>query len=335
MAYERLSHQMKRKIVHWAKDRLGMFDYTKGWIKGHCPECGKLKYGLHIGKNMTHCFRCEFICSPIELVMKVEGFDTVPQAQSHLNLFEGADYLETPMDFLPDDKKTELPKGYKLILLGQGGWGKRARKYLKGRGFNINDLALKGVGYCTNGEHKGRIIIPFFERGKLIYFNSRQFIGGNQKFKNPRVEDFGIGKSMLLYNVDCLEMYEHVFIMESATNAMTWGDDAIGAGGKVFSNYQISKLLESPVKKFTIILDPDAYGYAVKLAERLYPHKQVRVVNLPEKVYLRSKKKTVTSDVNALGKTITKRYVDNTSWINQLELNRLKFDAQRTQLTYY
>lgn len=331
----RLNKVFKRKLAKYFKDRLGMWDYRRGWMKGTCPSCGKdKKFGVSIQHNRTNCFRCGYNPDPLGVIVDLElEVDNFAQARLFIHAFEEADYLETPQEFLPERDVT-LPEGYVTIAMGQGSLGKKARAYMESRGFDIYELAMKGVGYCRKGRYWGRIIFPFYEAGNIVYMNARKFIGGGRKFDNPKIDDFGIGKSMLIYNIDALQTYNTIYITESVTNALTIGDDAVAGGGKVFSSYQISKLLQSPVSRFIIILDPDAYEEAIWLSMHLVNHREVKLVNLPKKVYLRKTKKTISVDVNSLGRDITLKYVNKSKWLSFGDLLNMKMSHERTQYSH-
>jgi len=329
-----MNRDIKRKLAQYFKDKLGMWDYRRGWMKGTCPMCNAdKKYGVHLEDNKTHCFKCEYIDRPIEVVLKLENFSTFNEAWAYIKAFEGADYLETPVQYLPE-KNAILPEGFSLINLGDGLYGRYARRYMKSRGFDILELALRGIGYCRRGRHKGRIIIPYYESGKLIYYNSRLFIASGKKFDNPTIEELGVGKTMVLYNVDALSIYEDIFLVESATDSLTLGEDCIAAGGKVLSTYQITKILKSPIHSITIILDPDAWYEAILLAMKFVNYKRVRLVKLPEKVYSRSLKKPIKADVNQIGRKSTLKYINRSKWVSHQDLIRYKIEYERAQLTY-
>lgn len=262
--------------------------------------------------------------------MELEGLSILAEAYSYLKTFEGIDVLEAPLEYLRETK-FQLPEGYTLLMLGDGRLATKARAYMESRGFNTIDLSLMGVGYCrgANNRYWGRIIIPFYERGKIVYFNARKYIGAGPKFDNPPIEEAGIGKSALLYNSDCLYVYEKVYIVESATNALTLGPNALAGGGKVFSSYQISRVLDSPVKEVVIILDPDAYKEALELGLALVNHKKVKVVSLPEKLYIRGiKKRIMKVDVNAVGRDITLKYERKTPFQTYPELFNAKLQYE-------
>ena len=311
----RLSKTPIGKLYNYFITRLGMRDYRRGWLKGDCPYCGgEDKFGVHLETNRTNCFKCAEHPLPIRVVMDQEGIANFPESWAHIDTFEEFKYLETSIELLKE-KPAQLPEGFRLINIGDSQTAKIARRKLKERGFNITNLALRGVGYCVSGDYGGRIIIPFYERGRLIYFNARNFTGLGPKFKNPRIEEFGIGKNLLIYNVDALELYRTIYILESATNALTLGDKATATGGKVISRYQISKYLQSSAQRFVIILDPYANHEALWAGMQLVYHKKVKVVLLPES--------KLEEDVNDIGKKKTLKHIKNQPWQNYRDLNKL------------
>jgi DNA primase len=191
---------------------------------------------------------------------------------------------------------------------------------MKGRGYDIDELALKGVGYCTKGPYKGRIITPFYENGRVVYFNARKFIDVGEKHKNPSINEFGVGKSLLIYNVDALWLYNRTYLVESATNALTLGDRAIATGGKKLSNYQVSKIIKSPCKEVSIVLDKDAWWEALQLGLKLSPHKRVRLIEMPDD-----------RDVNELGKKKSLKLIKKSKVLSYKEIYKLFINTEKPE----
>lgn len=294
-----------------------MFTYNKGWLKGDCPLCAKnQKFGVNILQNRTNCFACGVHLKPLDLIIELEGLKTRNEVLLLLNTFQDVDFLENRVEELIQ-KPVSLPPDFKLLIFGNNLVGKSARKFMSRRGFDIKELSLQGIGYCSKGDYRFRIIIPFYQKGKLIYFNARQFIDIGAKFKNPPIELFGIGKSLLIYNVDALWVYNKIYIVESATNALTLGPKAIGMGGKKLSAYQISMILKSPCKYVIILLDPDAWLEAINLALRLCNHKQVKLIKLPPE-----------KDVNDIGKKATLKLIKETPYSKYYDFYKMKIDYQ-------
>lgn len=312
-----LNKTLKRKLTEYFKNRLGMFDYRRGWMKGDCPSCSKqFKFGVNISQNRTNCFYCGYNKRPLEVLIDVENFSGYSEAYLLLNKLEGLDFKEGPTIIEEKFSKSgerKLPEGFRLLSMGNSQLARSARSYLKGRGFDIDELTKSGWGYCNKGDYFGYIVIPFYEKGLLKYFITRNYMSNGPKFNNPKAEDFGIGKSMLIYNIDCLQLYKTVFIVESVTNARTIGDNAVATDGKKLSRYQINDFIKSPVERFIIILDPDAYKEAIELGLKLCNHKKVKVVNLGSN-----------KDVNDIGRTKTLLQVYKNRYLNYQELLKIK-----------
>lgn len=308
-----LNKSIKDKLYGYFIKRFGMHDYTRGWLKGGCPSCGKEeKFGVNLYLNKTNCFRCGYHPSPIGVIMDQEGLETYKEVRDFLNMYEGATYLEPVIERI-ENINVILPEGFKNLRLGDSFLAKRARSYIESRGFDPDEKSFQGWGYCTTGKYFGYIIIPFYIGGKLIYFNARKFIGNGPKYMNPDIKEFGIGKSLLIYNIDALSMYSDIFLMEGVFNAGTIGDNAIATGGKKISSYQLSMMLKSQAENFTLLLDPDAVEESSRLALKLHYHKKVRVIILPEN-----------KDVNDLGYEATMDIVNKVNWMNYNDLLKIK-----------
>lgn len=309
-------NKVKRKLYQYLKSRLGMRDYTRGWMKGDCPECGKEdKFGVNIGSNRSNCFVCGYGSKPIQIVVDYEKLTDVREALKFLNQFEGLDYqIDDTVERMEFKKDAVLPDSFKSLMLGKNMYAKAARNYIKKRGFDIMELSRAGFGYCTRGKYEGYIIIPFYDiDGNLIYFNARLYLGNGTKYNNPEIEDFGVGKSVILYNIAALYLYNTIFLCEGAFNARTMGDKGVASGGKSISDIQLNYIIKSPVKNVIILLDPDAYPEAIKLGLRLVNHKKVKVIKLPDD-----------SDPNDLGRKKTLKHIREHSYVNYSELIMLK-----------
>jgi DNA primase len=315
--------EVKRKINQYFKDRWGASDYRAGWLKMDCPWCGKLKFGVHIANSKANCFSCGNKGTPLKAIMELENFETLPQLYTFLKAFEGIDFLE-PTPEIREWSKVELPESFRLLAMGNSLLAKSARSYMENRGFNILKLSARGVGYCTSGSYAGFIILPFYQRGKLIYFIGRQFIQMGEKFKNPSVEDFGIGKSMLVYNIDSLAVYKKIYAVESITNCLTIGDNSIATLGKKVSGYQLSLLIKSPCKYVILGYDDDAMVEAISLGLQLVNYKKIKILEFPKG-----------KDINNLGRKTVKSIEKQSKWLSYGDLINLKSKYETTSLSSY
>jgi len=308
-----LNKLIRSKLHSYAIKRLGLREYRRGWLKGTCPDCRRHdKFGFNLSQNRTNCFVCGFHPSPVRLVMDLEGLSDFHETWSYLKVYEGREYLEPVVERI-ERIDTVLPEGFKSLILGESMVARSARTYVEGRGFDPEEMSYKGWGYGTRGESFGYIIIPFYVGGKLIYYNGRRFIGTGPKYMNPKIEDFGIGKSLIMYNIDALALYQTVYLVEGVINAQTLGDQGIATGGKKVSHYQVSMILKSDVENVVILLDPDAMEDAIRVGMEMAYHKKMKLIELPEE-----------KDVNDIGQKKTLRYVDQANWLTYNDLLKMK-----------
>lgn len=313
-----MQNNVKNAIYNYFISGLGMEPYRRGWLKGNCPNCGaEFKYGVNIGSNRTNCFKCGYNDKPLDVIMMVEKVHTLREVLKVLNDLDlDFKYVEPKVEIL-QEKPVEYPDGFKLITEGTGLKAKMAMDYMINRGFNLKELMYKGVGYCSSGKLDGYIILPFMENGKLVYYHTRRFFGNGPKYNNPPLDEFGIGKNHLIYNIEALYIHNRIMLFEGVLNAETIGDKAIATGGKHLSSWQKSQIISSPIKMVDICLDDDAYDKAIDLALELVHFKKVKVVLFPRGV-----------DANDMGKKKTLRLTHKFRYLNYTQLIKLKNDQR-------
>lgn len=317
---------IRGKLFQYFQGRLSIHKSTKGWWRCNCTWCGgHYTLGIHLEEYRVHCFKCGETSDPVKLLMEMEGFTIKNEAWNFLKIQQEYEAYEESTAVKLVEKQVELPRGFELISQGNDIIGRSARSYLRGRGFKISRLEEAGVGYCSEGEYDGYIIFPYYRKGKLVYYQGRLFMGNGPKMKNPPEEEFGIGKTHVIYNEDALYIYNKVYAVESITNGLTIGDRGIGLNGKAVSDWQLSRIIQSPCERVVIILDPDAWEEAIKMALQLVHYKKTKVIKLPGEC-----------DVNDLGRNKTLKFVNRQHYMKYMELYRLKLNINgtATQPTY-
>ena len=307
---------------------------SKGWYSFKCPLCNELENRRKVAVNFQYgvvkCWICGYKDTIVDFVSETEGIDynaarallrECSPSAVNLNEIEDTSHREY--------SEIELPYGFKSLLEGVGVMGDRARNYLKARGFDLKELDRMGVGYCSepiqdelkeiHEDYFGYIIIPFKSRGKLVYFIGRDFIGNFLRYKNPPKSEFNVGKGDLLFNEDALYLYDEVFVLEGAWDAITIGRDATATLGWSLSATQKSKLLQSEAEIITLVPDGGKdgkgvpfYVLALELALELVEHKKVKIVDLNGA--------EEGKDVNAMGRDRFMEIYDATPIMNASEI---------------
>lgn len=312
----KITNKFKSQLYSYFTKRLGAFPYKHGWMRVPvCPYCGREeKMGINLSLYRTNCFRCNKHPSPAQLVMDVENLETWSELMKFLNggEFNELEFNEEKVELL-EKKPIYLPDGFTNIKFGKSQLAKSIRGYIKKRGFNVTDLSKQGIGYCNEGKLFGYLIIPFYYRSELRYYNARAVLTNGPRYNNPDKDLTGLGKEFIIYNHDALSMYRTTYICEGAINALTLGERGIATMGKAVSAYQVNELIKAPCERYIILLDPDAKDKAVNLALKLVYFKKVKVVFLPEG-----------KDVNDLGKKATLKHVWSVRYQNYQDLIKIR-----------
>jgi len=234
-------------------------EYKNGQFRVDCisPDCDDHSQNLEINvdQGIFHCWKCGYSGRVRKLFRDMLGKEIDVEEE-----FISAESLRKfTLDF--GDKKEEsskifpgLPSEFKplwepnLSLTGQ-----QALRYVLTR-MTMEDIERYRVGYCGLGEYKGRVIVPVFEKGKVIYFIGRAISKGPPPYKNskfPRAE--------IIFNYEKAIETRRGGLVEGVFDAIRIGDGpvaGIAALGTSITEEQIYKLNDIP--DLTIMLDNDA-----------------------------------------------------------------------------
>ncbi len=276
----------------------GFYSYRRGWDKGTCLFCGSEdKAGVNYSRNTYHCFKCEEWGSLSQVIMDIEEVDFNGLKKILENLESLLVEKQTKIQ-RPDIPEVILPDHYISLTRGTGEVADRAREYVfNKRKIGVDKARRMGLGYVAEPGDTffGSIIFPFKMGGSIVYFQGRRYLALEPKFLNPDQDKIGRGKSKTIYNYDALLSSKEVDIMESVFNVLTVNHPAIGLNGKAISPWQFTQLISSKVEVFNIMLDNDAWEYALNLAHRLIPYKPIKLIRFP-----------VDKDVNDLGDEVVR-----------------------------
>lgn len=167
--------------------------------------------------------------------------------------------LDIPIYFeLLSESKSDDAKDAKVFLKRKYGLTPRDYSFYVSKG-SMDTLSAKDKSVANS--LKGRIIIPYFKSGKMIYYQARDYTGkAKDKYVGP-----SIPKGNIFFNIDQLYRYtqDPLYVTEGAQDAIhlrgvsTLGNELTGA--------QKDMLKTCPRKK---ILVPDFNGDSAKLVEQ-------------------------------------------------------------------
>lgn len=306
-----------KKAYQYFNDRFNIEKSTNGWYKFINPFddeaiiSGKLKMAVNFNYGWVKCFRTDYTNSIINFIIDFESL-SYKEVKNLINTYDEGD-----LDIIYDNNFIEvndvtLPNGC-FSILDDVVFGERVRNYLQQRNFDCNFLDQRGFKICNIEDsidnYFGYIIIPFYSQNKLIYYIARDLLGGDRKrYKNPKIELFGVGKGDLLYNVDALSIHSKLYVVEGVFDALTIGNNAIAYLGLTLSPTQISLILNAKnVKELVFIADNGFYNEMKKNAFNFIDFKKVKVINVDD---------CIGKDVNEIGKNIILEKENTTPYLS-------------------
>lgn len=220
--------------------------------------------------NIVKCWRSDKAWTPVNFYMAVNGC-SFKEAINQINLkFEKKHRVE-----YHKPKALNTPPGYKNLVADGGGF---YREYVKGRGFNPIDLAVKGFGFSEDEKWRSYLIIPMRYKGEICYWQGRAIVNKTPKYLNLTMKDTGYGKADIMYNWDAINEKE-VWLTEGWACAETIGGAAY-LGGRL-SSRQMSDVIQAKCEKVYLCPDLGKEKQAIEDASVLLKYKEVYLV-VPE-----------------------------------------------------
>lgn len=153
------------------------------------------------------------------------------------------------------------PSGLVPIESDASPWSEVAREYLTTeRGLSPQDYQF----FVSDDKgYEGRLIIPFWHGGRLIYFQARSL---DDTLIEPRYLNPVVDKEKIIFNYDELvhgPTVEPLFITEGALDSISIGKRAVALNGSTLSEWQLAELkkVARRGRKLVFIIDKNENGY--------------------------------------------------------------------------
>lgn len=235
-----------------------------------CPFCQhhKRKLSVNLKTNNYKCWVCDERGKNVRRLLKTRLThsqlyewdklnNVVDLTQLDDNIFQEQittleEVIQLPEEFVSLANKN-LPLSSKFAM-----------RYLLDRGYTKEDIVMWKVGYCSNGEYEGRVIVPSFnDNGDINYFVARSYTDKFPKYMNPKVsKDIVFNELYLDWNKDII-LVEGVFDAMKAKNAIPLLGSTLNQKSNLF------KKIVYYEPDVYIALDPDAEKKASQLIENL------------------------------------------------------------------
>jgi len=254
-------------------------------IKIDCPYCGGYeKLWITVTDDLYYCHRCQWSPDREELLQYLTGvrgmklfkvmgeYNAIPGDDSfedyvkkQLALMDGTQtFVRTSHGRIQVSKKAlELPENF--IPLGDPRIP-TVNRYALNRGINWNTMLEMKFGGCVFGKYSGRLILPVWQRNKLVFWQARDTSGTHQlRYLTPA----GYSGANCLFNIDKASSFDEVIICEGVFSALKTGEDAVATFGNKISQAQINLLKEYGVRKVVLCYDPDSWKVPNPVKKRL------------------------------------------------------------------
>ena len=154
----------------------------------------------------------------------------------------------------------------------------RAFSYLQNRGLTKHDILRNKIGYCSEGEYEGRIIIPSFDLdGYVNYFIARSYNDHWMRYKNPNAS------RDIIFNELNIDWDSDVVLVEGVFDAIFAGNAVALLGSTLREESRLFQHIIKNDSSVFIALDPDAEEKAIKITRTLLKYDvEVWKVDMPE-----------------------------------------------------
>lgn len=257
----------------------------KGYETVKCAYCNdyKVRGGFNFDGEVVnyHCFNCStharydpsenrhFISKKMRDILIAFGIpDEEITKTISLNFFKNKE--ETVKIDKPGEKELSLPykevplpKKSVLVSSNESPWCEVAKVYLESRALPVDSYQF----YVSDDPHyEGRLIIPYFFRNKIIYWQGRSLDGSIEpRYKNPSVE-----KDNIFFNMDEVYRYtsDPLYVAEGPIDSISIGQNSVALLGSTLTEFKIKALKDAAKRRKVIfILDKNRNGY--KLCENV------------------------------------------------------------------
>ena len=225
------------------------------WVIPSFEKPNKMKCYVNVDK----CTAIDFIggrgLSATELVSKITGIEDHERLETFLidwvtKRFNASDihgllsrndnrtHKERELTLLAD---CEIPKDVVSPFTNR-----QSLQYLRSR--KLDDDGIRKYNLLYSPSLK-RIIIPFIENGRIVWWQGRTIVNSKLRFTNPK----GVKGSMVVFNLDAVT--DRAIIVEGPFDAMMVDGQAVA--GATASDWQVAKILSKKPKEIIVVPDID------------------------------------------------------------------------------
>ena len=248
-----------------------------------CPYCNhhKKKFSINFDINVFKCWVCDIRGRDIRRI--VRRFGSFIKLKEWDKVSGIIDFSSMQFDLFAEEESTvpqrlDLPSEFKTLTGKHSVVDRIPLSYLSNRGIDTYDLLQYKIGYCSEGEYKGRVIVPSFDiNGYVNYFIARSYMGDWLRYKNPNVS------RDIIFNELSIDWDSDVILVEGVFDAIVAGNAVALLGSTLREESILFQHIAKNDSSVFIALDPDAEKKALSIAKVLMRYDvEVWKIDVPE-----------------------------------------------------
>ena len=226
-----------------------------------------MKMSVNVDKSVFKCWICDK--SGRDLGYIVRKFGTRQDRDEWMKYDDRVEIND--FDFLfaepetPSEQRVDLPGS--LVSLTNKTPSRSAQialRYLYKRGITKDDILKWKIGYCSDGEYAGRVVVPSFnENGYANYFIARSYGDAWPRYKNPPAS------RDIIFNELYVNWDEDLVIVEGVFDAIKAGNAIPLLGSTLRENSALFQAIVKNGNRVFLALDEDASKKARSIARLL------------------------------------------------------------------
>lgn len=249
----------RREKLNILRDILGEYKKSRDEYLFFCKFCNhhKPKLSVNLDKNVWKCWVCEKSGRNPSYLVSQFGKKEQKNSWLHLtNFVDFTDGFDIESIFHRDyfsEEKIELPKHFQSLCGKLSASDMAPFSYLKKRGITKHDIAYWKMGYCLEGEYRGRIVIPSFDQNaNLNYFVARTFEDDFPFYRNPD------SSKDIVFNELFLDKRQPLILVEGVFDAIVAGEQALPLMGSTLKEEsRLFRYISNSCEEIYISLDKD------------------------------------------------------------------------------
>lgn len=291
------------KVIEIANEKLEISEVKEEEIIARCPWCGDSKtkpYARRLIINyypvyetyIAHCWRCgesqniisfySYLYDVSYIEAKKNLCNNVYNPEKIINKLNKNNTSQTSRK--SENKNTEFDIDFEKECLSRNSSpnGRQEKRYVELLKKFENKRGIEGCLVAVEGKYKGRIIIPIYKNGEIIYFQGRSlFDDMYPKYLNPEVD-----KEHIIINEEKFRSDLPIIISEGIIDVKMVGDQGTTNLGASITDNFIEKVDKYTEEYIILALDnfrKDSASYKVfkKILENSRFSKKVRYFIFP------------------------------------------------------